>query len=172
MDDNPTAGKSTRKTWIAILIASLLIIFIICVALVAGGALFIHRHINSQITSAESAEAEFATTRARFSGQQPLIEMRRGDEPVTHRDESAPRRDVQALHVLAYDDRAHKIVHVDVPGWLLRLTSAHGSIRLANLDMFDDDRDRLTLEDLERHGPGLVLDTKQPNGTQVIIWTE
>ena len=41
----------------------------------------------------------------------------------------------------------------------VRLMSMGGRIRFMNLGMFGDDRDRVTLEDLERHGRGLILDT-------------
>jgi len=33
-------------------------------------------------------------------------------------------------------------------------------------------RVRLTLDDLERRGPGLILDQKDRHGSQVLVWTE
>jgi hypothetical protein len=41
---------------------------------------------------------------------------------------------------------------------------------LANLYMLADDRDRITLEDLERHGPGLICDFRARS--RVLVWTE
>jgi hypothetical protein len=37
---------------------------------------------------------------------------------------------------------------------------------------FDSERTRLTVEDLERHGAGLVLDHRNARGAQVLVWTE
>jgi len=52
--------------------------------------------------------------------------------------------------------------------------SAGGRIRIANLDVLDDETGgKVTLEDLERHGPGLVLDVRRARGSQqVLLWTE
>jgi hypothetical protein len=66
--------------------------------------------------------------------------------------------------------------------------SAGGRLRLMNLDTFGDDRDRITLEDLERHGPGLILDVgggavgqllvgdaifgTNSRSSQLLVWTE
>ena len=65
---------------------------------------------------------------------------------------------------------ARKLVRVDLPGWLLKWLSARGTIRLANLEMFNDSRDRLTLEDIERHTPGVIV--AGAGRTRVLVWTE
>ena len=164
--------SKTRKTIIAIVVSVVLIIGLLAVGIVGGTAFFIYRHVNAQFTSQESAEQEFTARRAKFEGQQPLIEMTLGESPVMHRDPEKPRRELQSLHALVYDSRAGKLTHVDIPGWLLRMMSGGGRIRIANLEVFDDDRDRVTLEDLERHGPGLVLDLHRGRASQVLVWTE
>jgi len=165
--------NKTRKTWISIVIASVIVIGLLAIGIVGGTAFFIYSHVNAKFIPQESAEQEFATARARFVNQQPLIELT-ADEPVLHRNTSGPRREIQSLHALVYDGRARKLTHLDVPGWLLKVMSAGGRIRIANLDVLDDDTSgRVTLEDLERHGPGLVLDVKRARGSQqVLLWTE
>jgi hypothetical protein len=66
--------------------------------------------------------------------------------------------------------------------------SVGGRIRFMDLGMFGDERDRITLEDLERHGPGLILDTSgrsvgplaisdamlgtDTQKSQLLVWTE
>jgi len=37
---------------------------------------------------------------------------------------------------------------------------------------FDFDNSNLTLEDVERHGPGLVVDGVDSRGAQVLVWAE
>ena len=171
------AKASNRRTWVSVLIAGIIIVGILAVAAVGGTAYFFYRHIHTQFTPPENADAEFAQTRARFAGQQALIEIRHDEEPILHR-ELVPKAGVAAkplvsLRVLAYDTRARKLVHVSIPFWLLRMApSKRMSFLNDNGIDFDSDRVHLTLEDLERRGAGLVLDQADRRGSQVLVWTE
>jgi type II secretory pathway pseudopilin PulG len=161
-------------TWAAVLIAGVIILGMLAVAAVGGAVFFIHRHVDTTFTAYENAAAEFTTARARFAGQQPLIELI-GEEPVLHRELVAGTRGrpIDSLRVLAYDRHARKLVRVTIPLWLLRLVPAnHFSFLDDNGIDIDSDRVPLTLEDLERRGPGLVLDTKDRRGSEVVVWTE
>ena len=91
--------------------------------------------------------------------------MRRGDEPLLHREllkKEMPTKPLEALRVLAYDPDAEKLVHVSIPFWLLRLAPSgkRMSFLSDNGVDFDSDRVHLTLDDIERRGPGLILDQK------------
>jgi len=171
-------SQSSRKTWISIVIAAVIIVGFLAAAAVGGTAYFFYRHINAKFVEPASAETEFGQARARFTGQQPLIEMMRGDEPRLHRElvppPGASTAPLNTLRVLAYDSDAGKLVNVSIPFWLLRL--APGGKRLSFLSDngidFDTDRVRLTLDDIERRGPGLMLDHKDRHGAHVLIWTE
>jgi hypothetical protein len=159
-----------KKTWRSTAAAAGIIFGSVVLIVVGGGAYIIHTHIAAQFVDSASAEAQFDAQRQLLANQQPLIELRGVDVPVVHRRPEAPQHEIISLHVLSYDPRTRKLVRLDLPGWLLRLVSARGSIRLANLELFNDERDRITLEDLERHGPGLIVDAR---GTpRVLVWTE
>ena len=165
-------------TWVSVLIASVIIVGIVAVAAVGGAAFFIYRHVNTTFTPSDRAEVEFSKSRSRFEGQRPLIELRHDDDPVIHREllkEGAPKHKLDALRVLAYDQHANKLVRVSIPFWLLRMApSKHLSFLNDNgfdVDV-DSDRVRLTVEDLERRGPGLLLDTVDRRGSRVLVWTE
>jgi hypothetical protein len=168
--------KSTRRTWLSILIASVIIVGILAVAAVGGTAYFFYRHINAQNASRESAEEQFAAARARFNGQKPLIEIRRGDDPIVHHELLAEAHSdvkIEALRVLAYDPDENKLVRVSIPFWLIRLMPGkHFSFLNDNGIDFDNDRIRLTARDLERLGPSLILDEQDRQGAYVIVWTE
>jgi hypothetical protein len=173
-------GQNKLPTWASILIASVIIVGVVAVTAVGGTAFFIYRHVNASFTPSENAETEFGQARGRFAGQQPLIELRRDDEPVLHRDllkrqaeADGDGRKLESLRVLAYDPRERKLVRVSIPFWLLRLApSKRFSFLNDNGIDFDSDRVRLTVEDLERRGPGLILDQKDRKGSQVLVWTE
>jgi len=153
-----------------------LIVGILAVAAIGGTAFFIYQHVNTQFAPNEKAEAQFAEARARFAGQKPLIEMRKDDEPVLHRDvipASLPATKLETLHVLAYDTHEEKLVRVSIPFWLLRLAPTNHVSFLNDTGIdFDSDRVRLTLADLERRGPGLIIDHADRRGSHVLVWTE
>lgn len=168
---------SSRKTWISIAIASVIIVIVLALAVVGGTAFFVYRHVDATFSSEQTAEAEFASARARFEGQQPLIEIQPDEEPVVHSDRlrsaELPDKPLVSLRVLAYDDNAGKLVRVNIPFWLLRIFPSKNLSFLSDegIDL-DTRRIRLTLDDLERRGPGLVLDQKDRRGSRVIVWTE
>jgi hypothetical protein len=86
---------------------------------------------------------------------------------------SLPAIKLETLRVLAYDIHAEKLVRVSIPFWLLRLAPTRHVSFLSDTGIdFDSDRVRLTLDDLERRGPGLILDQADHRGSQVLVWTE
>jgi hypothetical protein len=170
---------ATRRTWISILIAAVIIVGVLALTVVGGTAFFIYRHVNAEFTNDQTAEQEFVSARQRFGGQQALIEIKRNDEPVVHRElihaDAGGARRLETLRVLAYDDTAGKLVRVSIPFWLLRILPTHNLSFLNDegIDVdIDSERVRLTVDDLDRRGPGLLLDHKDRRGSQVLVWTE
>ena len=169
-------AKNKLPTWVSILIAGVIVVCMLAVAVVGGTAFFIYRHANASFIQPDTAQSEFDTTRAQFSGQKPLIEIRHNEDPVLHRELLTVRtseRKLESLRVLAYDNDANKLVRVSIPFWLLRMApSKHFSFLNDNGIDIDSDRIRLTLDDIERRGPGLLIDQKDRRGHQVLVWTE
>ena len=168
--------QSTRRTWISVLIAAVIIVGLLAIAVVGGTAYFFYHHINTQYTPRENAEQQFAEARARFGGRKPLIEMRRGDAPIVHREllqGAQASAKLESLRVLAYDAGERKIVRVSIPFWLIRLAPGKNfSFLNDNGFDFDSDRVRLTSDDLDRLGPSLILDEQDRRGAYVLVWTE
>ena len=169
-------SQSNRKTWISVLIASVIIVGILAGAAIGGTAFFIYRHVNTEFTKTEHADQQFKDARARFAGQQPLIEIRKDQEPLLHREVlrgSESTAKLETLRVLAYDTHAGKLVHVSIPFWLLRLAPSRHMTFLSDSGIdFDSDRVHITLDDLERRGPGLIFDQADRRGSQVLVWAE
>ncbi|SRR5712692_5543236 len=164
----------TKKTWISVVVALLIIIVILGVTLVGSAWYFIHRHINAQFVSADVASQEFDRERARFAGQEPLIELKgEYQEPVLHKRTAPEHAELQALRVLAFDPRARKLVHVSIPFWILRFARNKPFRFSSDIDDFDSERLHLTVDDVERAGPGLILDTRmRRDGALVLVWAE
>jgi hypothetical protein len=60
---------------------------------------------------------------------------------------------------------------MELPFWILRLKSggAKFDIGRSNVDLA---RMRITVEDLERYGPILILDQKDTDGSRVLVWSQ
>jgi hypothetical protein len=89
---------------------------------------------------------------------------------VIHRSErsaiSSTDSRLRTLNAMVYDPRDGRIVDVDIPFWLLRMMPAGGRFSFLNGQgvNFDSERTRLTVEDLEQHGAGLILDHRDRRG--------
>jgi hypothetical protein len=164
-----------RRTWLAVVGRVVLVVLAACGLLIGAGAYIASRYSTTSVVAPEQADAEFAAARKQFAGEQPFFELRGvngGLMPVVHRTPTSPKRELVALDVLSYDPRTHTLRRSRLPGWFLKWASARGAIRLANLEVFDDARDRITLDDLERRGPGLIVDIGSGDRTRVLMWTE
>jgi hypothetical protein len=169
---------SSRRTWLWVIFGVVLCVALGIAALVGSGIYMVSKHVKTELIGRTSAEEQFARQRERFTGQQPLIEMTgdADDRDVTvHRPGADSRRtELQTLRVLVYDPHEGRIIHVDLPFWLLRLMP---SARLDNISGtggsgFSFESGHLTVDDLERHGPGLVLDAHDKRNAAILIWTE
>lgn len=164
------AGKV--KTWVWI-VGGIVAFGILCViAMAAAGLWFVRSHVDIHPASTASVTDEFQTIRARFADQKPLIELdERGNVFHANTDRPASTQHVQTLNILAFDPDDEKVVKMDLPFWLLRL-----KMRGTRFDVGGNNIDlaklRLTVEDLERYGPTLILDHKDSGGSRVLIWSQ
>jgi hypothetical protein len=160
------------KTWVAIVIGAIVVVGVLVVAIVGGSAYFVARHVRAQLVSTDTADAQFASARDRFAGQIALIELRKDDDPIVHRSaEDAHAAPIQLVRVMVYSPDSRKLVNVSLPMWVLRMAPGKRFSYMSNMD-FGSRRVHLTLEDLERHGPGLILDESDRHGARVLVWAE
>jgi hypothetical protein len=132
--------------------------------------------VHNERLDTATAEGQFEAQRARFKGQQPLVEFEgeddNNDNAVVHRPEpGAARVKINAIRVLIYDLRQGHLIHVDVPGWLVRMMPEDGNGRFGFQGEEQFARHRITIGDIERHGYGLIVDGHNPN-TRILIWSE
>jgi hypothetical protein len=166
--------KSTRK-WLSIVVAVLLAVCLLGIAALGSVAYFLYSHIQTAPITEVAAGDRFARERARFAGSQPLVEIRGREDVVVHRPAAAVERGtpLTSLKALVYDDNEAQLVEMSMPFWLIRmLPSGRFSFLSDSGFRIDSERMRLTAEDLEAHGPGLVLDHRDPDGGHILVWTE
>jgi hypothetical protein len=161
------------KTWVWIVVGVFVLGVLGLVAMAAAGFWFAKTHIDIRSTSPQTVAEEFDRVRERFASQQPLIELdEHGNFVRAHTDRPASDKRPETLHVMAFDPDDDRVVKVNVPFWLLRLKMGgrtHVNIGRDNLDLEDLN---LTVEDLERFGPTLILDHQERDGEHVIVWSE
>lgn len=146
------------------------------IAMAAAGVYFVTQQV--QITEATPAGADrlFDEGRARFKDARPLIELDTDGEIVSSRiDETRGRPassvELEALHILAWDAGDERVVQLAIPFWLLRM-------KRGPIDVFSDTAGlrraelSITVDDLERLGPSLLIDHRGRRGDRVLVWTQ
>lgn len=166
------AGKV--KTWVWVVIGVAVMCILGLVAIAAVGFYFVSQHIETRPATTATAATEFEAVRASFAGQSPLIELdRNGRFLRAHTDRPAPARATipNDLHLLAFDPSDGRIVRFSIPFWLLRRRPRNATIDL-NGNRMDLEDLRLTVEDLERYGPAVIVDHSAPDGERILVWSK
>jgi len=160
------------KTWVWVVVAIVGVGILGIVAMAATTLWFVRSHVDVRETTAAAASSDFDAVRARYASQKPLIELDEHDELVranTDRPSSSVR--LQSLNVMAFDPKDEKVVRVEIPWWVLRLKSGGNRISMGG-DNVDLAKLQLTVEDLERFGPTLILDHQNRRGARVLVWSQ
>lgn len=142
--------------------------------LAASCAVMVKRQVDvREGQQAETFEHESAAILARLGDVPSLIEdspsgPRLSPGNLERRKALAGTRRPEALWVLVWDEDEQKIVRLSVPFWLLRMSPKGIDIDVNDVDL---GKLRLSVDDLERAGPGplLVRDDKR---SRVLVWTE
>lgn len=164
------AGKV--KPWVWVVIGVVVFGILGVVAMAAAGLWFVKSHVDIRTTTTAAATEDFQSVRQRFATQKPLIELdEHGSFLRANVDRPAGTQRPQTLNVMAFDPRDEKVVRMELPFWLLRLKGGGGrfDIGRSNVDLA---RMRITVEDLERYGPILILDQKDTDGSRVLVWSQ
>jgi hypothetical protein len=119
-----------------------------------------------------AAVRSFDEVRQRFRGAGPIIEIisrdaariRREPPPVT------PAGRLEHLQVLVWDAEDKRTTHVTLPFWLLRMKA--GPIDLASHVHIREHMANISVEQIERYGPDLLIDHEGDGGDRVLLWTE
>ena len=163
-----------RRTWVIALVSFAALAVFGTVVLIGLGVHVLMNNVDIQDATPETAELSFQEARAQFTGHEPLIRLTREhggvQAEVLRRDRPSDVRP-ESLHVMVWDPSEERLVNVRVPLWLLRfgdnatvdLPEADGGI-VGDLD--------LSLEDIDHHGPGLVLDYQDADQEQVLLWAQ
>jgi hypothetical protein len=158
--------KRKRSTILLVIFGVVIVIFVVG----AGTATFFFLSVFDSVNADETlASQSLAEARARFGGQQPILELR-DDQAVLLRQapDAAPARDLQNVHALTWDVGDRKLTRMVLPFWLIRLKSSPIEVAVSTTGTPIS----LTVEEIERYGPTLLLDHVDEDGSRVLVWTD
>jgi hypothetical protein len=162
------------KTWVWVVVGVIVVCVLCVLAMVGVGFYFFRQHFDTKMATPATASAEFDRVKAQFSGQKPLIELDEHGRFLRSNPDRPARAEVRRpdqLNVLAFDPDDERIVRVTIPFWLLRF-KARGARVDFNGGRLDLEDLKLTVEDLERFGPTLIVDHKATSGERVLVWSQ
>lgn len=165
----------SSRRWLPVLIGVLLVLLVGIGGLVGSCAYLVRKqvHVREQ-SSAGDYDREAAAVLQRFEGIPPLVEDGTSGPAVsqkalTLRQQRPDAGALTNLHVLVFSRKEGKLVRLSLPFWLLRM-APDGRMDI-NVDAVDLDKVRLSIEDVERAGPGPLFIRKNAE-SRVLVWTD
>ena len=164
-----------RRNWIVIAFGvAVLLVFTGIGAIIAIAAWF-QQNVTVEQSSGPDAHGEFDVVRRKFQGRAPLLEMRDGTVNYSANRSpggpSPPSPSLERLHVLVWDPDEARLASFSIPFWILRLKST--AIQLSSYASgMDDHGVDLRPDDIEKYGPGIVLETTSRSGDRVLVWAQ
>jgi hypothetical protein len=159
--------------WAQVLIGvGIVAVFLGIGAIIAITAWF-SQNLNVRTSTAEDARVEFDKVRQQFGGKPALLEYKDGRPQYVAERTSAPpsQQQLQTLHVLVWDPQDDELASVSIPWWIVRMKS--GPIEFSSYTSgFDDESVNLRPDDIEKYGPGIILEVPAPNGARVLLWAQ
>jgi hypothetical protein len=79
---------------------------------------------------------------------------------------------LSTLHMRIWLPDERKLVRLDLPFWMMRMGGNKPLKLHADTRSFEEVSLTVTPEEIERRGPGLVLDHTSRHGERILVWTE
>ena len=158
------------RKWVKVTLILVAVGAFLFMVLAGAGAYYVFRHLDRRTTTEADTRGDFDAVRTKFAGRAPLVEIRNlasGDLTINRVVHPQGRR-ATTVHVMTWNAEESQFLRTDVPIWLTKFSSINV---LSHLGIAPQ-KFRLTAEDLERFGPGIVVDYKQPGKNPVLIWLE
>lgn len=158
------------RTWIKATIVGAGLIAACLLALGATAGYFVFRSYEKGSATEADATREMDGIRARFGTRTPLIEIvdPRSMDVRVNRLASSDGARVATVHVVNWNAEDGEVVRTQLPLWLMRFSSVNllSEIGLTPAKL------RLTVQDIERYGPGVVVDYHRPGAVRLLVWVD
>jgi hypothetical protein len=146
---------------------------LVCAAIgISVFGVLVWRSVTIERAAGDAVTRRFTAVRADLPSTAPLIDI--DDEGRAIRTTpvavSTPRP-ITRLKALAWRAAEQRLVSADTPFWFFKLKGRAARYALDGTG-FDLDRLQLTPGDIERFGPGVIVDHRSRDGSRLLVWTE
>ena len=146
------------------------IVAVAFIALAGTSAYFVFRNLEKRQGSEREAVQSIDAVKARFGSRTPLVELadpRRADIRI-NRPLDASQSRVDTIHIINWKSDTRELSRAEMPLWLMRFSSVNV---LSTLGLAPE-RFRLTVSDIERYGPGIVVDYGSAGTSRMLVWVD
>ena len=158
------------RTWVKRTLIGVAIVAVAFAILAGTTAFYAFRALDTRTATEADSAGEFQAIRTKFGARPPLVEVvtpGRADLRI-NRSTEADVRPVSTLHVVTWEADGNRLLKTEVPLWLMRFSS----INVLSQMGVTPERFKLTVQDVERYGPGVVIDHSQPGRNRVLVWVD
>jgi hypothetical protein len=158
------------RTWIKVTLGVGALLALAFGTLAGTGAYFFFRNFEQQPAAEAESTKTIDAVRARFGTRPPLVEIvnpARGDVRINRPAVSATAP-VTTVHVLNWKGEDSELTSAQLPLWLMRFSSVNIASQLG----VAPEKFRLTVDDIKRYGPGIIVDYASPGASRTLVWVE
>ena len=158
------------RTWVKVTLGGVALVTAVVLVLGGVGAYFVLGNMTRGNAGEAEALREIEAIRARFGARPPLVEIvdpRRADIRINRLQNDSGTR-VTTVHVVNWSAESGELMRTAAPLWLMRFSSVN---LLSQLGVAPA-RFQLTVSDIERYGPGIVVDYGSPGFVRVLVWVD
>ncbi len=151
------------------------ILLLLLVVATLGVGVFVYLASNAvTIEQANESDARrrFQAERAALGSAPPMLEIDATGRVVRHASPpSEEAHHLQRLRLLVYQAQQQRLIRSDVPFWFVSIKgpALRYAVQGTRVDL---DRLGVTAADIQRHGPGPILDETRANGDRILVWVE
>jgi hypothetical protein len=158
------------RTWVKATLGGVALIVLAVIALGATSAYFVFRSMEKRASAEAEAMQAIDAVKARFGQRPPLVEIvdpRSADIRINRPVDASPTR-VDTIHVVSWKREDGELMRMEFPLWLMRFSSVNIASQLGIAPASF----RLTVGDVQRYGPGIVVDYASQGTFRVLVWVD
>jgi hypothetical protein len=158
------------RRWVKWTLGGLALCVLAFMAFAATGGYYVMRNLEVRKAPEADTLKEFDVIKARYGAREPLVTLVKPEAGDIRLSRTTHPQGLKAstIHVLTWTAEEGDRMQADIPLWLMRFSSLNILSRLG----VAPDKFRLTAQDVERYGPGIVVDYRKPGHSVVLIWVE
>jgi len=158
------------RTWAKVTLGGVVVIAVALAVLGGMGAYFVLRHMETKTSAEADALRAIEVVKGRFGPRPPLIEIvdpLRTDIRINRPADASPTP-VRTMHIINWNSDTRELMRTEFPVWLTRFSSVNVLSQLG----VAPEKFRLTVNDIQRYGPGIVLDYGPRGTSRVLVWVD